>query len=272
MNDFSFSIFLEPFAYRSVIVGVLVAVCAALLGVTLVLKRFSMIGDGLSHVAFGSLAIASALNLAPLEFSIPVMVAVAFFLLRLSENSQLAGDSAIAIISCSALSLGVVVVSFSRGGNFDLNSYLFGNIMAVGWGELWISTVLTVILIAVAILFHNSIFAVSFDESFAQAIGIKVKLFKLVAALLTAITIVIGMNIMGTMLISSLIIFPTLTVTRLSKSFRGTVFGAVIIAVFTVSIGILLAFMFSLPLGATMVLCNLLLFLIFTLIGKIRAA
>ena len=218
---------LEMFSYsfiaRAFLVGIPVALCAALLGVSLVLKRYSMIGDGLSHVGFGALAVAAALNLAPLEVAIPIVVVAAFLLLRLSENSKIKGDAAIAIISSSALAIGVIIATLNKGMNTDINSYLFGSILATTEQDAVLSLVLSAVVIVLFVFFYHKIFAVTFDESFARATGTRANIYNMVIALLTALTIVVGMRIMGTLLISSLIIFPALTSMRLCKTFRSVI-------------------------------------------------
>ena len=207
-----FPLFGELFSYsflvRALIVGSLVALCAALLGVSLVLKRYSMIGDGLSHVGFGALSIAMAMNAAPLAVAIPVVIVAAFLLLRISQNSRLGGDSAIALISSGALAAGVLVTSLTSGLNADVYSYMFGSILAMSEGDVYLSLALAAVVLVLFIVFYNRIFAITFDESFARATGTRVSRYNMLLALLTALTIVIGMRIMGTMLISGLIIFP----------------------------------------------------------------
>ena len=219
MFDMIFEMFSYNFIVRAFIVGTLVSLCAALLGVTLVLKRYSMIGDGLSHVGFGALAVAAALNLAPLEVAVPVIIIAAFLLLRLSENSKINGDAAIAIISSTALAIGVVFVSVS-GVNTDLNSYLFGSILATTTADAIMCGILALVVIVIFILFYNKIFAVTFDETFSRATGLKTGVYNTVIALLTALTIVIGMRIMGTLLISALIIFPALSSMRVLQKIQ----------------------------------------------------
>lgn len=201
-----FALFGELFSYsflvRALIVGSLVALCAALLGVSLVLKRYSMIGDGLSHVGFGALSIAMAMNAAPLAVAIPVVIVAAFLLLRISQNSRLGGDSAIALISSGALAAGVLVTSLTSGLNADVYSYMFGSILAMSEGDVYLSLALAAVVLVLFIVFYNRIFAITFDESFARATGTRVSRYNMLLALLTALTIVIGMRIMGTMLIS----------------------------------------------------------------------
>ena len=213
------SMFQHSFMVRALTGGILISLCAALLGVSLVLKRYSMIGDGLSHVGFGALAIGSAANFAPLEFSIPIVVVSAFFLLRISENSKIKGDAAIALISTGALAIGITVASLS-GVNTDIDNYLFGSILSLSNSDIVICWIVFAIVMVLFVMFYNKIFAVTFDESFAKATGTKTGIYNMLIALLTALTIVIGMKLMGTLLISSLIIFPAITSMRICKRFK----------------------------------------------------
>ena len=208
-----------PFMVRAIIVGSLVAVCSALLGVSLVLKRYSMIGDGLSHVGFGALAIAASMNVAPLKVSIPVVVIAAFFLLRMSENSKLKGDAAIAMISTGSLAGGVMIISMTTGMNTDVCNYLFGSILGMTNSDLQLTIMLSIFVIATYIFMYNRIFSVTLDESFTNATGNKGQRYNTVIAILTAIIIVLGMRMMGAMLVSSLIVIPALSSMRIFKSF-----------------------------------------------------
>lgn len=259
------------FMQRALIVGIPVALCAALLGVSLVLKRYSMIGDGLSHVGFGALAVASAFNVAPLWVAVPVVVIAAFLLLRLSESSKIKGDSAIAIISSSALAIGVVVATVGNGMNTDLSNYLFGSILATSQSDAVLSVCLSVIVIVMFILFYGKIFAVTFDEGFSKATGVNSGAYNMVIALLTALTIVIGMRIMGTLLISSLIIFPALTSMRLCKTYRKVIICSAVVSVICFIAGIVGSYFLETPTGATIVIMNLVLFLLFTLASKVKS-
>ncbi|MCR5635718.1 MAG: metal ABC transporter permease [Clostridiales bacterium] len=261
------------FMQRALIVGVLIALCSSLLGVSLVLKRYSMIGDGLSHVGFGTLAVASALNLsAPLELAVPVVIAAAFFLLKLSENSKIKGDSAIAILSSSAMAIGIVVTSVSTGLNADIENYLFGSILAMSQQDMIMCIILAIVVIGMFILFYNRIFAVTFDETFAKATGTAANVYNMIIAVLTALTIVIGMKIMGTLLISSLIIFPALTSMRVCKRFFTVIICSAVVAVVSFVGGIVTSYFFSTAAGATVVIVNLIFFLAFTAVQKIRNA
>ena len=258
------------FIVRALIVGTLVSLCAALLGVSLVLKRYSMIGDGLSHVGFGALSIAMALNLSPLQVSIPIVVLAAFLLLRISENSKIKGDAAIALIASGSLAVGVIVTSLTTGMNTDVNSYMFGSILAMSQSDVYLSVGLSIVVLILFILFYNKLFAITFDENFALATGTKVGAYNTLLALLTAITIVVGMRIMGALLISSLVIFPALTSMRVFQSFKGVVICSALVSVVCFVIGISGSFVFSTPAGASVVAANILMFALFSLVGAIK--
>lgn len=258
-----------PVLVRALIVGILVSLCAALLGVSLVLKRYSMIGDGLSHVGFGALAVAAVMNLAPMAVAIPVVIIAAFLLLRLSSNSKINGDAAIALISTGALAIGVMAVSVSKGMNIDINSYLFGSIVSVSRGDVVISVVLALAVILMFVVLYTKIFAITFDENFAKATGINVNFYNMLIALLTAITIVIGMRLMGSMLISSLIIFPALCSMRVFKSFRSVTICSAVISVVTFVLGMIISYAANTPCGASIVCVNIVVFGVFFAIGSI---
>lgn len=259
----------SPILLRALAVGTLVSLCAALLGVTLVLKRYSMIGDGLSHVGFGALAIAAVMNLAPMAVALPVVVAAAFILLRLSGSGKIKGDAAIALISTGALAIGVMAVSVSPGMNVDLNSYLFGSIISVGSGDLVISIALAAAVLAMFVFFYTKIFAVTFDESFARATGINVGLYSMLIALLTALTIVVGMRLMGSMLISSLIIFPALSAMRVFKSFLSVTVCSAVISVTAFAAGMVISYAVDTPCGASIVCVNIAVFAVFFAVGAV---
>ena len=256
------------FIERAMIVGALVSLCAALLGAILVLKRYSMIGDGLSHVGFGAIAIGAAANLTPMYFALPIISAFVLLKLSSSSNSKMSGDSAIAIISSSALAIGITVCSVT-GMNSDLNSYLFGSILATSKEDAILAVILAVIIIVSFFIFYNKIFAVTFDDDFAKATGTPTNVYNMVIAVLTALTIVIGMRVMGTLLISALIIFPSLTSMRLFRNFKGVIISSVVISLFCFFTGMIVSFNFDTPTGATVVLVNLAMFIIFWIISKI---
>ncbi|GHV08310.1 ABC transporter [Campylobacterota bacterium] len=262
--------FSYTFLVRAVIVGLLVSLCAALLGVSLVLKRYSMIGDGLAHVGFGALAIATALNVAPLSVSIPVVVAAAFLLLRISENSKIKGDAAIALISTGSLALGVVVISMTTGMNTDVCNYLFGSILAMSKNDVLLSIVLASVVLVLFVLFYHKLFAITFDETFARATGVKVSAYNMLIAFLTAITIVLGMRMMGAMLISSLIIFPALTSMRLCKTFLSVTICSALVSVICFFAGVVISYLYAMPTGASVVMVNIACFLLFWSINYLK--
>lgn len=271
MVELLHDLFSYGFINRALIVGTLVALCAALLGVSLVLKRYSMIGDGLSHVGFGALSIAMALGVAPLAVSVPVVVGAAFLLLRISESSKIKGDAAIALIASSSLAVGVIVTSLTSGMNTDVYGFLFGSILAMDEGDVTLSISLSAVVLVLFVVFYNKIFAVTFDEKFAKATGTNAELYNSLLALLTAVTIVVGMRIMGAMLISSLIIFPALTAMRVCRSFKGVVIVSAVVSVICFFLGMVASFAFSTPAGASVVLANVLAFGIFAAAGAVRA-
>lgn len=259
-----------PFLVRALIGGILVSLCASLLGVSLVLKRYSMIGDGLSHVSFGALSIAVAAGWSPLKVSIPVVVLAAFFLLRITENGKIKSDAAIAMISAAALAIGIIVTSMTTGMTTDVSSYMFGSILAMSRTDVRLAVVLSVVVLGLFLFCYNKIFAVTFDENFARATGVNVSRYNVLIAILTAVTIVLGMRMMGAMLISSLVIFPALTSMRLFKSFRGVILCSGALSVVCFCIGMAMSYRLSTPAGASVVVINLAAFLIFSVIGYIR--
>lgn len=259
-----------PFIVRALVGGVLVSLCASLLGVSLVLKRYSMIGDGLSHVSFGALSVALAAGWSPLKISIPVVVLAAFFLLRITERGKIKSDAAIAMISASALAIGIIVTSMTTGMTTDVSSYMFGSILAMSKEDVRFAAVLSVIVLGLFLFCYNKIFAVTFDENFARATGVNVSIYNVLIAVLTAVTIVIGMRMMGAMLISSLIIFPSLTAMRIFKSFRGVVIVSGVLSIICFSIGMVISYIYSTPAGASVVVVNLAAFLIFSLVQAVR--
>lgn len=249
--------------------GAAVTLCSALLGVSLVLKKYSMIGDGLSHVGYGALAIAAVMNFAPLKFALPVVIVAAVVLLRLSDSGKLHGDSAIAVFSTTALAIGILVSS-KAGMMNDVSHYLFGSILAMDRDDVILSVILSVLVIIIFAIFYHKIFAVTFDENFSKATGIKINIYKLMIAVLTAVTIVIGMMMMGSLLISSLIIFPALTSMRVCKSFRSVVICSAVISLVGFFVGLFGSLAADTAPGATVVIVNVIMFSLFTVIAKIR--
>ena len=262
--------FSYPFMQRALIAGVLVSLCAALLGVSLVLKRYSMIGDGLRHVSFGALAVAVALGFTPLWFSIPVVILAAFFLLRMANNPHWNSDAAIAVMSASALAIGIIVISRTTGMTTDVDNYMFGSVLAMRREDVALSVLLSAAVLVLFVLFYHKLFAVTFDESFSRATGLKVDRYNTLLAVLTALTIVLGMRMMGAMLISSLVIFPALTAMRLFRSFRGVVVCAAVTSVLCFCAGLTASFVLSTPVGASVVCANLTLFLLACLLSALR--
>ena len=265
--------FLEMFSYsfmtRAFIVGVLISLSASLIGVSLVLRKNSMIGDGLSHVGFGAFAVATIFGFAPLEFAIPVVVIVSFLILKLNENNKIHGDSAIALLSSSSLAIGTFLISITPGVNTDVSNYLFGSILAINKADVIVSIILTIFIICLYIISYNKIFAITFDEKFAKSIGINTNFYNIIFSILCSLTVVLGMRLLGSLLISSLIIFPSLISMNICKNFKGVVILSAIISIICFIVGMTISFSASTPTGATVVLVNLALLIITILINKI---
>lgn len=265
-----------PFVQYALIVGVLVALCASLLGVSLVLKRFSFIGDGLSHVAFGALAIATVLHVSnELLVMIPITVLAAILLLGASNNVMIKGDAAIAMISVGALAFGYLILSkFSGSTNVsaDVCSTLFGatSILTLTITDVWVCIVMSVLVIFVFAFFYNKIFAVTFDESFSEATGIRAKAYNYMIAVITALVIVLAMELVGSLLVSALIIFPALSAMRVFKSFRAVTLCSAVIAVVGTMAGMLISILASTPVGASIVAVDVVIFAVFSLVGVLR--
>ena len=257
-----------PFVRYALIVGVLIALCSSLLGVTLVLRRFSFIGDGLSHVAFGALAVAGILNLTDdMLFVLPVTVLAAVLLLRTGQNTKIKGDAAIAMISVSALAIGYLLMNlFSTSTNLsgDVCSTLFGStsILTLTQGEVWLCAVLSIAVVALFILFYNKLFAVTFDEDFARASGTRVEAYNLLIAVVIAVIIVLAMNLVGSLLISALIIFPAMSAMRIFRSFRAVTLCSGVLSVVCALLGILISIVSGTPVGSTIVAVNVAAFLL----------
>ena len=268
------SLYLQfSFVQYALIVGVLIALCSSLLGVTLVLKRFSFIGDGLSHVAFGAMAIAAVVGLTnDMPLILAVTTASAILLLRTGQNTKIKGDAAVAMISVGALAIGYLLMNvFSKSSNVsgDVCSTLFGSvsILTLTVTEVWLSVILSAVVFIVFILFYNKIFSVTFDENFAKATGVKTGLYNLLIAVVIAVIIVLAMNLVGSLLISALVIFPALSAMRVFKSFRAVTVCSAVFSVLAAGLGILIAIMFGTPVGSTIVGTDIVGFLIFFLIG-----
>ena len=267
-----------PFVRYAVITAVLIAVCASLLGVTLVLKRFSFIGDGLSHVAFGVLAVAAVLNLSNnMLLVLPVTVLCAVLLLRTGKNARVRGDAAVAMISVASLAFGYMLMNiFSTTSNVsgDVCSSLFGSasILTLSSTEVWLCAILSIVVVVLFIVFYNRIFAVTFDEDFAKASGLHANAYNLLIAIITAIIIVVAMNLVGSLLISALIVFPALSAMRLFKSFKAVTVCAAVISVICSLGGIIVSILFETPVGSTIVVADAVVFGICFLLGFIRGS
>ena len=258
------------FIRRALLVGTLVSLCAALLGVSLVLKRYSNIGDGLSHVGFGVTTVAVGLGItSPLPISIPIVMIVAIILLRIGNNSKIKSDSAIALISSTALSIGVAITSLTTGMNTDVCNFMFGSILSMSRADVILSVCVSIIVLVLFVIYYRKLFAITFDEEFAKAIGLKAERYTNLIAVLTAVTIVVGMRMMGTLLISSIIIFPALTSMRLFKSFKNVVICSAVVSVICFWLGLLLSYVYNISTGATIVLVNLVLFILFSFLNKV---
>lgn len=263
------------FIQYALIAGLLISLCASLLGVTLVLKRYSMIGDGLSHVAFGAMSVAAVCSLAPMAVTLPVTILAAVILLGMSSNGKIKGDAAIAMISVGALAIGYLLMNvFTVSSNVsgDVCTTLFGStsILTLTKNDIILCSVLAAVVILVFILFYHKIFAVTFDENFANATGTNTKLYNNLIAVVTAVVIVLAMNLVGALLVSTLIIFPALTAMRIFKSFKSVILGAAVISVTCTLIGLLIAILYSTPVGSTIVIADIVVFGIFSVIGKIK--
>ena len=259
-----------PFLQRALIVGILVSLCSALLGTSLVLKRYSMIGDGLSHVGFSALAIAYAVGAAPITVSIPVCIIAAFLLLRMNENSRIKGDAATALMCSGALAVGVMTISLTTGMNMDVCNYMFGSILAMSESDVVISVVLSIAVVILFVAFYPRIFAVTFDENFSKATGVNSAIYNMIIAMLTAVTVVLGMRMMGTLLISSLIVFPSLSAMRIFRKFLEVVIASVVIAIVCFCAGIYVSYAYSTPTGASIVIINLIIFILFSAVERFR--
>ncbi len=264
--------FALPFVQRALLVGGLVTLCAALLGVTLVLKRYSMIGDGLSHVGFAALAIAAALNVLELQLfvAIPVVMLAAFLLLRLGTGARVKGDAAIGVIATLSLAVGYIFL-YRAGTNVDISGYMFGNMFTIRDTDAILSIGICIAVLLFYLLFYHKLFAVTFDEAFARAGGMPVTFYNTVIAMLTTVTVVLGMRMMGTLLISALVIFPALTAMRVCKSFKSVVITAALVSLTCFFVGTVAAHFLGFPAGSTVVVINGIAFAAFSLIGKIRS-
>lgn len=266
-----------PFVRNAFIVGILISLCSALLGVTLVLKRYSYIGDGLSHVAFGAMAIAAVLNVTNNMLVImPITVISAILLLGIKQKGKIKGDAAISVISVSSLALGYLLLNiFPTSSNIsgDVCSSLFGStlILTLSKADVWICIITALTVISVYILLYNKIFAITFDEDFSKAIGLKTDLYNILIAIITAFVIALSMRLVGSLLIAALIIFPALSAMRIFKSFKSVVIASSIISVIASSIGLIVSVLYGTPVGATIVAVDVLVLLFFSILGYIKS-
>ena len=264
-----------PFVRYAFIVGLLISLCSSLLGVTLVLKRFSFIGDGLSHVAFGAMAVAIVASITnQMLIILPVTVIAAILLLRTGQNTKIKGDAAVAMISVGALAVGYMLINvFSKSANVagDVCSTLFGSlsILTLKASDVWLCVIMSIIVITLFLLFYHKIFAVTFDESFAAATGLRTNAYNLLIAVITAMIIVLAMNLVGSLLISALIIFPALSAMRLFRSFKAVIICSAVISVLCAAFGIILSILCSTPVGATIVCADIVVFFVFSLTAKL---
>jgi len=253
------------------IVGITMSISGALLGVSLVLKKHSMIGDGLSHVGFGAVAVAVCAGFSPLVFAIPIVVISSFVILWLAEKSKKIGDSAIAIFSTLALAVGYASVELGEGTNFNIESYLYGSLLGVSLTEVIISAAICVVVIGLYVVLYNKIFTVTFDETFSKSTGTNTTLINVIISILTSLTIVIGMKVMGALLITSLIIFPTLSARQIFKTFKSVTIFSCVFSAISFTVGLLFACIIDrLPIGSSIVFVSFIMFLICFVIGKLK--
>ena len=268
LNNF-FEFLNYDFVQRAFIAGSLVAVCAAVLGVILILKRYALIGHGLSEIAFASCSAANALNLSPLIFAAPVVIFAAFLILFISIKRRVGGDIAIAAVSSCALALGVIITSLSSGFNSSVYGYMFGSILALDNQDVILAIALSGFIILIFIIFYNRLFIITYNEDYARSLGLNVNFYQALIALTTALVILTGMRIMGALLISSLIIFPALTARKLASSFRAIILLAALIALISFAAGIFISFIYNLPAGASIVIANAGLFMLIIILKKL---
>ena len=265
-----FDILSRTYIKNAFVVGVMMSLAGALLGVSLVLKKHSMIGDGLSHVGFGSVALAACIGIAPLAFAIPLVIVSSFFIIWLSNKSKIFGDSAIALFSTLALAIGYAAIEMGEGVNFNVSSYLYGSLLGVTKLEVILSIIIALLVIITYIFLYNRIFSITFDETFSKSTGMHTNLINIILSILISLTIVIGMKVMGALLITALIIFPTLSSRQIFRTFKGVTIFSVISSVLCFIIGLLLACSIkNLPIGSSIVFVNFLYCIICFIIGKI---
>lgn len=269
MMDEIVQMFSYSFMIRAFITGIFISLCASLIGVNLVLKHYSMMGDGLSHVAFGVLALSVALKKSPITFSLPVVILCAFFLLSISNKTKLRSDSAIALLSTGSLAVGVMILSVTTGMNTDVCNYLFGSILGMRVSDMYITIVVCSVIMVIYACLYRKFFAVTFDENYATALGLNVKLLNMFLAMICAVIIVLGMKMMGALLISNLIVLPAISAMTVLKSYKSVVIYSLILSVVTFSSGLFTSYLFSTPTGASIVLINVFIFALHFIVGKL---
>lgn len=273
MNDFFIvfqEIFKQDFMIKALITGIFIAISCSLLGVFLVLKNMSLIGDGLAHVSFAAIAIGLLVSDKPIIISIPIVIVASFLVLLLKEKAKIDADATIGLLSSFSIAVGVIIASVAKGFNIDLFSYLFGSILFISPSEMILSGLLAIILIVLVLLFYNDLFSITFDENFAKISGIKVRRINYLLSVLISITIVLGIRIVGTMLISSLIVFPSVSALQISKGFKRTLLFSVLFSMIAVVLGIIFSYILNVPTGALIVVVNAIIFLITLIIRGIK--
>lgn len=260
------NVFTYPFMKRALIIGILISVCASLLGTILVLKKYSLIGHGLADVGFASVSLAVAIGISPIYIATPLVILASFIIMYISQNKKINGDVAIGIFSTGALAFGVIVTALSKGLNMDVYSYMFGSILSMSQTDTTLSVLLSIIVLGIFIIFYNRLFLITSDEVFAKSIGINITFYHFLISFLTALTVVIGMRMMGTLLISSLIIFPAFIAKKVARSFKSLVILSALISVICFIAGMLLSFIFNIPTGASIVFANVLLLIVFSIV------
>ena len=266
--------FLEMWQYqfmvKALVVGVVLAVTAGLIGVSLVLRRKAMIGDGLSHVGFGAFAIATVIGAMPLQFALPIVILAAILILQVNQKSKVDADALIAMLSAGALAVGTLVISVVKGVNTDINNYLFGSILALDDFDVVAGVIFSLLVMGFFVVKYHEIFAMTFDENFAKSIGLKTERLNTIFAILCAVVVVLGMRLVGALLISSLIIFPTVTAMQVVKSFKAVVFTSVVVSVICMVFGIIFSYFVATPTGATIVIFNVMAFLVAKAVEVLR--
>lgn len=268
------SLIIEMFQYefmrRALLVGILIAISSAVLGIFLVLRKMSMIGDGLAHVSFASVALALLLNQSPLFLSIPIVMVASFLILKLNDVADVHGDAAIGLVSSFSVAMGVLISSVASGFNVDLFSYLFGSILVIKTSEVYLSLILATLVIGAVVFYYHDLFAITQDEAFSRVIGIKTNRMNYLISAMTAITISLGIRVVGTMLISSMVIFPSITALQVARSFKETIIISAFVAILAVVLGIIASYVYNLPSGASIVMVNGALFAVFFVFRKVR--